>query len=339
LVKPVRTVVVLALAILAVAVFISRSGGSSPPPASPSPPVSPPAAAPVTSVTPARLPVRLTRVGGAPASPVWAAGALWLATGTHVARLDPVTLRFLTDHRVRAQCKDSQMIAALGALWLTSGDCLNPGELTRIDVTTGRPVSHLGIPAIAEGVSVGAGRLVVSTLEGGGRRALVEVGPGHRGVTDLSGTAGTTTLVATPAGFWGEPSGFGGAARIVVHGRRVETSVFYATQTKAGLAYGDGIVFAGLGDAVLQLDPSTGDPLGRPLQPPGAIAALAYGANAVWIATGDGRIYHYAPGDRRLLLVTRLPWRVTSLTAGGGFLWAAGYSAGSVARIGPIPAS
>lgn len=211
------------------------------------------------------------------------------------------------------------MIAAFGALWLTSSHCLKPGELTRISLTTGWPASHVLLPALVEGVSVAGGRLVLSTLAGGAGRALVEVDPGHERVTDVSGTLGTTTLVATPAGLWGEPAGFGGAARIVVRGRRVTTSVFYANQAKAGLTYGGGIVFAGLGDAVLQLDPSTGDALGLPLRPPGAIAALVYGANAAWIATSDGRIYHYAPGDRGFLFVTRLPWRATSLAVGGGF--------------------
>jgi hypothetical protein len=225
MVKPVRTVLVLAVATITVVLVISRGGGSSPPPAPPHEPAPRPAVAPTTSVTPAQLPARLARVGGAPVSPVWAAGSLWVATGTHVARLDPVSLRVLTNHRVRAQCEDSQMIAAFGALWLTSGHCLKPGELTRISLTTGWPASHVLLPALVEGVSVAGGRLVLSTLAGGAGRALVEVDPGHERVTDVSGTLRTTTLVATPAGLWGEPAGFGGAARIVVHGRRATTSV------------------------------------------------------------------------------------------------------------------
>ena len=269
----------------------------------------------------------------------WAAGALWVATGTHIERLGPTALHVLTNHRMQAQCEDSQMTIAFGALWLTSGHCTTPGELTRIDLITGRPAAHVGVPGMPEGVAVAEGRLVVSVLAGGHRGALVEVDPGNRRATSLSRTVATTTLVATPSGVWGEPSGFGGAARIVVRGKDAATRVFYATQAKAGLAYGDGIVFAGLGDAVLQLDPSTGDAVGRPLRPPGTITAIAYGANATWIATDDGRIYHYAPDDSRLLLVTRLPWRATSLTVGGGFLWAMGYSAGAIARIGPIPTS
>lgn len=270
---------------------------------------------------------------------VWAAGVLWVATGTHVERLSRAALRVLSERRVRAQCEDSQMIGAFGALWLTSGHCTEPGELTRIDLTTRRPASHVALPGVPEGVSVAGSRLAVSTLGDGAHQALVEVDPSDQRVTGLSGMVGTTTLVATPSGLWGEPSGFGGAARTVVRGSRATTRIFYATQAKAGLAYGDGIVFAGLGDAVLQLNPSTGDAMGRPLRPPGTVAALAYGANAAWIATDDGRIYHYAPGDSRLLLATRLPWRATSLTVGGGFLWAMGYSAGGVARIGPIPTS
>jgi hypothetical protein len=33
---------------------------------------------------------------------------------------------------------------------------------------------------------------------------------------------------------------------------------------------------------------------------------------------------------------TQLPFRITSLVAGGGYLWAAG-ARGGVARIGPLP--
>ena len=237
-------------------------------------------------------------------------------------------------------------------MWLASGRCLKPGQLTKINPASGRSVWHVQIPAMAEGVAawVGARRMVVTTLEGGARWALAEVNPANHHVVGLSGTlhgaidtnptaAGLTTLLSTPAGFWAEPSGFGGAARIVPRGTQITGTLFYANQSKAGLAYGDGILFAGLGQGVLQLDPTTGDEIARPLQPPGVIITVAYGSNSAWIATSDRRIYRYAPGDRTLALAARLPWEATTLTTGGRFLWAASYTTGSVARIGPAPTS
>jgi hypothetical protein len=150
---------------------------------------------------------------------------------------------------------------------------------------------------------------------------------------------GLTSPVATPAVFWAEPSGFGGVARIVPHGAHLITSVMYSSQEKSGLAYGGGIVFAGLGGEVLELDPRTGDGSGPPLHPPGSITALAYGGRSAWIGTRAGRLFRYAPGDHALALAARLPWEPTSLTVGGGYVWAASFNTGRIARIGLIPTS
>jgi hypothetical protein len=345
----------LAVALVAVAVTILLRGGSGAHATSPSESaghgaIVPPA--PVTHVVGGSLPVRIARVGGAPASLAWAAGAVWVADGRRVLQVDPSTLTIASRLPQRGRCEDSQVAAGFGSVWLTSGLCRKPGLLTKIDPASGRSLWHVRIPAIARGVTawVRARRMVVTTQEGGARWALAEVNPANRHVVGLSGTlhgaidtnpdaSGLTALVATPAGFWAEPSGYGGAARIVPHGTHVTGNVFYANQAKAGLAYGDGILFAGLGEDVLQLDPTTGDEVARPLQPPGVIITVAYGANNVWIATSDGRIYRYPPGDHTLALAARLPWEATTLTTGGGFLWAASYTTGSIARIGPAPTS
>ncbi len=296
--------------------------------------------------------MRSAVVGGAPAALVWTPGAVWIANGRRVLRVDPSSLTVDTSSQEKAQCEDSQMAAGLGAVWLVSGDCMNPGQIVRIDPATGRPTWHARIPAMAAGVAawVGAHRLVVSTIAGGARWMIAVVDPVDRRVTRLAGardgadatgsiTGGLTTLVATPAGFWAEPAGYGGVARIVPRGSGVTVSVFYSDKAKAGLAYGDGIVFAGLGADVLQLDPATGDQAGPPLRPPGEITALAYGGNNVWIGTRDGRLYRHARGDHNLVLAGRLPWEPTSVVVGGGFVWAIGFRAGQLARIGSVSPS
>ena len=302
--------------------------------------------APVTRVAQGRVPVRLARVGGAPASLVWAAGAVWVPNGRRVLRIDASTLSVATGGRVRGQCEDSQISAGLAAVWLVSGHCWKPGALSEINPATGRVVWQVRIPPIAAGVApwVSARRLIVTTLEADTRWTLAEVNPATRRVHGLSGTlhhaidsSGLTAVVATPSGFWAEPAGFGGIAHIIPHGKRVSGSVLYADRQKAGLAYGDGIVFAGLAGDVLQLDPASGNQTGRPLQPPGDITALAYGGNNAWIATSDGNLYRYPPGADNLALAARLPRAATSLAVGGRFLWAASFTTGRVARVGPIP--
>jgi hypothetical protein len=302
---------------------------------------------PVTRMSLGLLPVRTADVGGAPASLVWTAGGVWVADGRRVLRVDPSSLATANSLPQSAQCDDSQIGAGFGSVWLVSGHCMKPGVLTRIDPSTGRSAWQVRIPAFTEGVADWAAgrRVVVTTLNGGARWALAEIDPANRRITPLSERrsggnltgAGLTTLVATPAGLWAEPTGMDGVARIVLHGRQVTTDVLYSTQPKAGLAYGDGIVFAGLGPEVLQLDPGSGDQIAPPLKPPGVITAVAYGDSNAWIATSDGRLYRYPPGDRGLALAARLPWRATSLATGGGYLWAANYTSGRLARIGPAP--
>jgi hypothetical protein len=205
-------------------------------------------------------------------------------------------------------------------------------------------------PGIRDGVAPWATAhcLVVATVAGRARWVVVKVDPVARESGVLkgplagasasgAGSDGLTQIVVTPAGLWAAPSGSGGVVRVTRGRRRVSGRVYYANRQRSGLAAGDRIVFAGLGGSVLQLDPATGNQLGPPLRPPGEITAVAYGGGNAWIATRDGGVYRYPPGDHALALAGKLPWEATSLAAGGGYLWAAGFSAGQIARIGPIP--
>ena len=120
-VVPIGVAVGLAALAVTILCFVGRSGALSRPvrASSHAPGASPPA--PVTRVAPGRLPVRLTRVGGAPASLVWAAGAVWIPNGRRVLRIDASTLSVATGGWVRGQREDSQISAGLAAVWLVSG--------------------------------------------------------------------------------------------------------------------------------------------------------------------------------------------------------------------------
>jgi hypothetical protein len=144
-------------------------------------------------------------------------------------------------------------------------------------------------------------------------------------------------VIDTPYGFWADSGGYGGVVRIIPEPPRLNAAAYYVNLEDAAVTFGDGAVWAGLGNQVLELDPDSGDEIGPRLSPPGMITDVAYGANAVWIATSRGRLYSYSPGDTSLQLVARLPWPARSLAIGGGYVWASSVSFPAIERVGPLP--
>lgn len=215
------------------------------------------------------LPLEAIAVSGNPSSLAFGAGALWVAAGDRVVRVDATSLR--TDQaRLVGLCQDSQVAYGLGSVWLTSGSC-GPGALYRLDprTLTARLAAH--IPAYVEGVAVWRGHVWVGALQNGSRWMLIGLDPARGPVLRQPSRAGLDNLVATPGG-----------------------------------------LFARAGDGRLS-------PL---IPPPGAPGSAAVAAAAARPPAG-----------------IRLPFAVTSVASGGGYLWAAGYESRTIVRIGPLPAA
>jgi hypothetical protein len=280
------------------------------------------------------LPVRIASVSGALSSLDWAHGRLWAADGRRLLRIDPDSVGASSSTAV-AGCEDSQLAAGLGAVWLVSGDCADPGVLTSIDPQTGRVAWHVDIPASAEGVATWRGSVWVTTV-GTPPWRLMRVDPARHGVVTLGLRGkGLMKLVAAGPGLWAEPAGFGGVAHLIVNPSGVAERVLYSDE-KHGIAFGSSIVWAALGGQVLPLNPTSGQQTGPGVEPPSQITSIAYGDTELWIATESGDVYRW-PGGGPLVRAAHLPWAATDLTVGGGYVWATSYAAGQIARVGPTP--
>ena len=206
------------------------------------------------------------------------------------------------------------------------------------------------MPTLLGGVAVAkrGGLVLVTALNGGTSYPAFMVSRRTHQVTPLRGTIdgpvgsgatteGLATVIATPSGYWADSGGYGGVVRVVTEPPRLFADAYYDNLEDAAVTFGDGAVWAGLGNQVLELDADSANEIGPRLAPPGMITDVAYGASAVWIATSRGRLYRYAPGDPSLQLVARLPWAATSLAVGGGYVWASSVSSAAIARVGPLP--
>ena len=201
-------------------------------------------------------------VAGNPSSLAFGDGALWVAAGDRVVRIDAASLR-TAQARLVGLCQDSQVAYGLGSVWVTSGSC-GPGAVYRLDPRT--LVAHVAarIPAYVEGVAVWRGHVWVGALEGGSHWMLIGVDPASGPVLRQAATVGLDNLVATGEGLWAR-AGDGRLTSLIPAGGQASTAV--------------------------------------------ATAALR------------------APAG------VRLPFAVTSVAAGGGYVWAAGYESRRIVRI------
>lgn len=294
--------------------------------------------------------VRTIRVAAPPASLAWGFGALWALGGSHVLQVTSHPVRVRAFAEVTKPCENRQITTGLGAVWFVSGDCSEPGTLTALDPRSGRVRWQASMPTLLGGVAVPdrGDQVLVTALNGGsGYPAYLVSRRTHR-VTALKGvidgpvgsgatTEGLSTVIATPFGYWADSGGYGGVVRIVPEAPRLNAAAYYDNLEDSAVTFGDGAIWAGLGNQVLELDPDSGDEIGPRLSPPGMITDVAYGDSAVWVATSRDRLYSYAPGDPSLVLVAKLPWAATSLAVGGGYVWASNVSSRTIERVGPLP--
>lgn len=294
-------------------------------------------------------PLRRVRVAAAPASLTWGYGALWVLSGSNVLRITSQPLQVRAYAAVTKPCENRQITTGLGSVWFVSGNCSEPGTLSELDPATGRVRLAVSMPTLLGGVAVPhrGDTVLVTALNGGTRYPAYVVSRRTHHVTALRGviagdvgagatTDGLSTVIATPYGYWADSGGYGGVVRIVPEPPRLNAAAYYGNLEDSAVTFGDGAVWAGLGNQVLELDADSGDEIGPRLSPPGMITGVAYGANAVWIATSRGSLYSFAPGDPSLQLVARLPWAATSLAIGGGYVWAGSANGDAIERVGPL---
>lgn len=220
----------------------------------------------VASAGPSAPAFRLVVIDGSPSSLAFGGGALWVAAGDRVARVNARTL-VVGQARLIGLCQDSQVAYGLGSVWVTSGSC-GPGALYRVDPRTLAVSTAARIPAYVEGVAVWHRRVWVGALVNGTEWSLIGLDAAGGRVADYPIGVGLDVLATAPGGLFAQA--------------------------------GDGRFESLLGDggSTKVTGPTSRLPLSR------------------------------------LPVATTLPFRVTSITAGGGFVWAAGYDARRVARIG-----
>jgi streptogramin lyase len=104
----------------------------------------------------------------------------------------------------------------------------------------------------------------------------------------------------------------------------------------AAVAVGEGGVWvADSGNGtVTELDPSSGQPRGKPVRVGGAPSAIAAGEGGVWVVDADGSLARVSPGSREVTAVTTGPAHATAVTTGFGYAWIASAD-GTVERIDP----
>jgi hypothetical protein len=305
-----------------------------------------PTTAPAPSTTlPSPSPVVATiPTGGFPYGMAFGAGALWVAGGDAVRRVDPdgnrvvATIPVGTTGSGQSGMGPSGVAVGAGAVW---APVAVPGALWQIDPASDKVVGRipLGGP-LREPISVSAahGSVWVASRGDGEAGVLFRVDPGRRRVVaevPLDGVP--TAMAATHAAVWVVTDS---GRALVVDPRR--NRVAHSVNPGGGPLLGFGeTVAAGAGgvwlaepfaEQVAHIDPSTRRVVAR--IPAGAATAVAVGQGAVWVASSDG-LLRIDPANQRVhVAVPPSELRLTLLVAtGAGAVWAAGWN--SVARIDP----
>ena len=162
-------------------------------------------------------------------------------------------------------------------------------------------------------------------------------------IQDNNDTPRFISLLATPGRLWGvnaEP--LNGITSIQPHGRNTlsgEGFLANLPSVAVPLVYGGGDVWGAFGHTIAGL-PTSRVPSGAGttsrVRAPDAVLAMAFAKGQLWFATSTA-IYRLRPGLGAAARYIQLPFRIDSLAAGDGYLWAAATGRGAIARIGPLP--
>lgn len=281
----------------------------------------------------------------------WGHGLWAVLGGTRVGHLDPSDTRWRMTGPLRTLCDDSQIAYGAGAVWVASGGCLLPGRVTRINPGSFAARISGPAPGYARGVAIWNGRPWITVPSGG--PAIVAVDPlslrlrGQR--LSLNGQLQNTndsprfvSLLAARRALWGvDADPLSGITSIESLGaNRLDGTTLFAELPAVAvpLTLGGGRVWGAFGRDVVGLpDVRPGHHGGdvTEVAAPDTVLGMAYLDGQLWFATSEA-LYRLQAGDAAPQRFTRLSFRVTSMVAGDGYLWA-GDAAGGVARIGPLP--
>jgi hypothetical protein len=87
---------------------------------------------------------------------------------------------------------------------------------------------------------------------------------------------------------------------------------------------------------VIEIDPSTGRIVGRPVSLSGAVVGLDAGEGAVWAVTFQGLLLRIDPRSHRTLSRFQLPQGVSGLAVGLAGVWVTNADEGTVSRVDPL---
>jgi YVTN family beta-propeller protein len=250
-------------------------------------------------------------------------------TANSLGVLDPATGRFIS----AVPLGQSPTLVAFG-----NGDAWVVNErgriVSRIDGAKRRVVDNISAPAPVSGLAAAGGSIWIAS-SGDGR--IRRIDPAYNRLDNRSTRSceGCGAQLTAGSGALWTTDDFDTLARIAP---RTGASM----RAPAGLvrgAHGVAADEAGVwvaGDGVTRIDPRTLLPEGVPI-PTGRVQAIAVGAHAVWAAVGN-RVVEINPDDNSVEASVTVGSNPSSIAVGGGAVWVANSSDGTISRIDPAKA-
>jgi YVTN family beta-propeller protein len=276
-----------------------------------------------------RLLVALVVAAGAIAT----AGAIGLGGGGHGVRvtanslgvLDPATDKFLAALPLGES--PTLVVFGHGDAWVVN----QRGRIvSRVDATKRRVVDNISAPIPISGLAAAAGSIWLS----GGDGRIRHIDPEYNrldgtSIRSCDGCGGE--LAAGERALW-TTDDFDNLARVDPRTGASIRSPANLARGAHGVAVGEGGVWVA-GDGVTRLDPRTLLPAGVPI-PTGVVGVIAVGAHAVWAVVGN-KVVEINPHDNSVEASIPVGSNPGSIAVGGGAVWVANSSDGTISRIDP----
>jgi streptogramin lyase len=305
--SPVRRLLVVAFALavaFAALVFVVQAfaGGESQPASEPVPTPSGPTSTP-TAVVADRI-----DVGGGATSVAYGAGSIWVSISPAnsgdraVVRIDPQTGEILATIPTPVvpswTIGGGGLLVAQGSVWVAGVDASSKeiqGGVVRIDPTTN---------GVADRITFKEGRVADVAVDASGIWALISGNPGKPEVLRIDPASNQIVASIPLEGGYGrhifaiggsvfaalaQPPGgdFDGGTLVRIDPSSNGVASTFDLRTYPSVASGDGSIWAITHRGLVQIDLTTGQPIGEPARVPCTGDALAVGAGGVWCFGAD----------------------------------------------------